>query len=326
MKKLAMVAVSIGVILVIVGLVIVGIFGGEKLKNISWSSIVNGTNHDLSKAGTHYELSEEQMTDLTRIVVNSDVYAVYVLPAEDNVLSVKYVEPDEDEFKINTVYDEQSSTLTVTEQGKSDIHISWFWSDWFNRDNFIAIYVPQAESIERSSLVVTVNTGSIKVENLTLANVKCVADTGSIIVSNCSTDNIELETKTGSATVNKLDCSNLLMETKTGSVTVTETTAKQSTNIDVRTGSVNCNVTTNRLEINDNTGSINFKVNANVIKIETKTGSVSGIIIGVKDEYQISVEKDTGKSNIGNQTVANATKFLDVEVNTGSIHIDFKND
>lgn len=325
MRKLATVAVSIGVILVIVGLVMVGIFGGEQLKNISWSNIVNGTNHDLSKAETHYELNEDQLANLTKVVVNSDVYSVYVLPSEDNMLSVKYVEPDDDEFKINVVYDEQSSTLTVTEQGTSHIHISWFWSDWFNGNNFIAIYLPHSESIERSSLGVTVNTGSIKVENLTLADVKCVADTGSVSISDCSVGAVNLETKTGSASVDKLICNNLTAETKTGSVSVTETNVEQTVDIDVRTGSVNCNVTTNKLVINDNTGSVNFKVNANVIKIETKTGSVSGIIIGVKEEYQITVEKDTGKSNISNQNVANATKFLDVEVNTGSINIKFEN-
>ncbi len=41
MKKLAAVAVSIGVILVIVGLVIVGICGGDAIKNVNWQDIFN---------------------------------------------------------------------------------------------------------------------------------------------------------------------------------------------------------------------------------------------------------------------------------------------
>lgn len=326
MRKLAMVAVSIGVILVIVGLVMVGIFGGEAIKNMNWKNILNGTTHDLSKADKIFDFDETKTANIKNIVIKSDVYAVYVLPSEDSAMYVKYVKPDEDEFNISVAYDEQSSTLSVTEQGTSNVHISWFWSDWFNGDNFIAVYLPQTATVAQSELSVSVNTASVKIEGMTLRSVKCDADTGSVNVSNCSIEDVDLETKTGSATVGELACTNLTIETKTGSVTATDTTVEQTTNIEVRTGSVNCDVTANELVINDNTGSINFKATAKIIKIKTNTGSVSGTINGVKTDYQIKVTKDTGKSNIDNQSVANAEKFLTVEVNTGSIHINFSND
>lgn len=322
MKKVAAIMVSLGVILVIVGLVMVGVFGGEALKKLSWKDILSGSNHDLSKAEMHYELKEEQITNLTKIVVNTDVYAVYVLPSEDNVLSVKYVEPDDDEFKISAAYDEQSSTLTVTEKGTSNIHVGWF--DWFKGDNFIVIYLPQTSTVAQSELSVTVNAASVKIEDMTLRSVKCDADTGSVNVAKSRIEDVNLETKTGSATVGELTCTNLTINTKTGSVTTTDTIVEKTTKIDVRTGSVNCDVTTNDLVINDNTGSVNFKVKANSISITTNTGSVTGTVVGAQAEYQIKVKKSTGRSNLSDQTVVNATKFLNVEVNTGSITINFE--
>lgn len=325
MKKTAMVAVSIGVILVIVGLVMVGIFGGERLKNFSWISIANGFSHDLTKADKCYDFEESEIASLKNIVINSDVYTVYVLPAEDNTLSVKYVNPSDDRFKIDATYNEQTSTLTVTEQNTVKIGDLWFWSNWLDEIRFVAVYLPQTDTNAQASLSVTAKTANIKVDDVALSTLMCEADTGGISVSNCNANVVNLETKTGAASVDKLVCNSLTMETKTGAVNVAETTVEQLVNIDARTGAVNCNVTTNKLVINDNTGSVNFKVKANVIKIETNTGLISGTIIGVKDEYQITVEKDTGHSNITSQKVANATKFLDVEVNTGSIDIKFEN-
>ena len=324
MKKVAAVFVSLGVILVIAGLVMVGIFGGEALKKLSWHDILNGTSHDLTIADEHHDFEESEIQGLTDIVVNTNLYTVYILPSENDTLSVKYVKPTDDDIEITVTYDELS-TLTITEKDDSKGKHWWFWDNWLDENRFIAVYLPQTEIIAQANLVATVNVASVKIDDVTLGSVKCDTTTGSVNVSNCSIGNVDLETKTGSASVSKLTCINLEMTTKTGSVNVDETTVEQTANIEVRTGSVNCNVTANKLVIKDNTGSVNFKVIANAIDINTNTGSVTGTVVGSQSEYQIKVKKGTGKSNISNQSVADATKFLDVEVDTGSITIDFSN-
>ena len=48
MNKTLAVFISLGVILLIAGLTVVGIFGGEAIRNIKWDDVLNGKAHDLS--------------------------------------------------------------------------------------------------------------------------------------------------------------------------------------------------------------------------------------------------------------------------------------
>lgn len=317
MKKLAATVVSIGVVLVIVGLIMVGIYGGEAIRNTSWKDIFNGTNHNLNNANAHKDKSEEELIGLKTIDIKAQRYSVYVLPSEENVMSVKYVDPSEDGVSIDV--DFVDDTLTITE---TDSLTSHFWSA-FKSNRFVAVYLPQTELFTNSFLDVTVETAGISVKDVAAAHVKLVAHTGGVSVNNCKTEDIDVNSDTGAVNVNNLICDRLNVDTNTGAVNVTETTAAEYVNIEVDTGAINCNVTCGRLKLATDTGAVNFNVNANDITVKTDTGSVNGTIIGDKSNYQISVSKGTGKTNIQSQMLANATKFLTVEVDTGTINIDF---
>ena len=56
MNKTLAVFISLGVILLIAGLTVVGIFGGEAIRNIKWDDVLNGKAHDLSLADTRIEI------------------------------------------------------------------------------------------------------------------------------------------------------------------------------------------------------------------------------------------------------------------------------
>lgn len=321
MKKVAAVAVSIGVILVIAGLVMVGIFGGEAIRNINWRDVFSGTAHNLESANCSDDKTVEELDGLTDIEINVGRYSVYVLPAEEDKVSVKYVSPLENGVNVQVTY--LDSKLTVTETDNLG-HV--FFGGLFGSKRFVAVYVPQTELFTSASLTVNAQTAGIKLQDVTFASIKCTAQTGAVNVLNCNAGLFTADTSTGAVNINNVKCVNLNVSTNTGSVNVNDTTVEQTVKADVDTGSVNCNVTTDKLIVDTDTGSVNFHVTANDINISTDTGSVNGTVNGSKAEYQISVHKDTGKSNLQSQQVENATKFLTIEVDTGSINVNFVND
>lgn len=321
MKKIAMVAVSIGVILVIAGLVVVGIFGGDALKDFSWDDFILN-NHNLENANANIDTKTADLQGLQSIKISVDSYALYVLPSEEDSVSVKYVEPLKDGVKLDVSFDQ--GILTVTETDNLNRH---FGGGMFNvkSDLFIAVYLPQTDIITGSELSVKASTTGIKVSDVAFKSVDCSVSTGSVKIANGSIANAVIEATTGSVNIDKLSCDNLTIKTNTGSVNIDETVAKENITLKTNTGSINCDAAANSFTSELKTGSVNFSLKANVLNIMTNTGSVNGRIIGDKTEYQIKVTTGSGKSNIENQTVANAVKFLTLEVDTGAVHIDFDN-
>lgn len=317
MKKTAAVFVSIGVILVIVGLVIVGIAGRDALKNFSWSDLINGYSHDLTKANASKEITD--ITELSKIKISAARYSVYVLPSDNDIATVKYVEPLEGDANITVNCVDGILTITETDTLKNGIFSG------FNSNRFVAVYLPQTELFTQAELYAEVSSAAVSVQNINSKTFTGTAQTGRISVSGGNITQVNLKTNTGAVTADKLNCEDLQITTDTGAVNVTETVATAAINIDVNTGSVNCNVTCSKLSVHGDTGSVNFKATADNIEVSTDTGSVNGTVMGNKDEYSITVLKDTGSSNIQSQHVENAVKFLKVEVDTGSINIKFQN-
>lgn len=320
MKKVAAVFVSIGVILVIAGLVMVGIFGGEAIRNTNWKDVFSGTTHNLDSANKNVDYGADELDGLFAVSVRTDRFSVYVLPSENDVLSVKYVDPIEEGAAIDVKF--SSGVLNVTE---TDNLKSGFWNGLFNRNRFVAVYVPQTEAFANLDLYVTTDVGGVAVKNVGFVDFRAEVHTGGVYVSNCKMDKLIVEGGTGSVTLDNISCFGITVNVGTGSVNVDDVIASDGIDISANTGSVNLSAAAKAIGINTNTGSVNFDVTSDNIAIKTDTGSVNGDIKGSKAEYQISVRKDTGKSNIKNQSVANATKFLTVEVDTGSINIDFDN-
>lgn len=319
MKKVAAVMVSLGVILVIVGLVMVGIFGGEAIKNMSWKDIFSLNSHNLNDANYSETRTAEELAGLKHIKINTDRYSVYVLPTDQDEMSVKYVTPLEDGVDVAVTFVD-NDTLVITE--KDSLHSGWNWI--FTSKRFIAVYLPQTEMFANASLTTEVKEAIISVQDNSSASLDLSARTGSVTVKNSNIDGeVRIKTTTGAVVVDNLTCDDLKAETDTGAVTVSEANVTESINIIVDTGSVNCNVVCSRLRINTDTGSVKFNAFASNIIIKTDTGSVSGVVVGHKSLYEIVVHKDTGSSNLSNQHVIDAEKSLSVEVDTGSIHVRF---
>ena len=230
MKKLAAVVVSIGVILVIVGLVIVGICGGDAIKNVNWQDIFNGTTHDIESAQMSIDKSSDELQGLERIVISADRYSVYVLPTKLDVVSVKYVEVEKD-VRINVT--SANGVLVITESDKLSTH---FGSSMFNRNRFIVVYVPQTDLFTNANMDVTALTAGISVKNVTLSSLTCEARTGSVLLSGSDVGKIKLTADTGSVTVDHVSCNRAEVVTDTGSVEVNDAFATDNITGNEETG------------------------------------------------------------------------------------------
>lgn len=333
MKKVASVAVSIGVILVIIGLVLVGIYGRDIIKD----GFTVGFNHDLSKVDVR---DYKPIEGLREINIEVASYTVYMLPSEDESLSVQYISPSKEDATVS-VYNDNGILHIVQKDTRT---INWFLgNNWLNNKRFIAVYVPQsgvfdivwakikaetagiyAKDVNFYSFEGRVDTGSIYLEDSSFVEY-CLTeiDTGSITIKNVKTGtDILANTNTGSVKAELLSTNCFKSYVDTGSVSITASNV-DNVIVQVDTGSITCRTNSKTLSAKTDTGSINFQTNASVIDLVTDTGSIKGEVQGNKHEFEISVEKGTGSSNIVDQHIEGYLKRLNVAVDTGSIKIDF---
>ena len=338
MKKLASVAVSLGVILVIVGLVLVGIYGRDKIMSGDWFAFGSA---NLSSANDGEDIQADKLEGLQEIKVNVSAYAVYVLKSETDVLSVKYVTPLENGVEIN-VSPIEDGVLTVT-QTDSLSRGHWGFSWWYNH-RFIAIYVPQSKEPAKVKLSITANYSSVDISDTNFVSVDVATDAGAVKIDDVNADGImtvdtsagsikvhdvnahsvSLSSSAGSITAGEVECVNFKASASAGSIKAMDIDATDSAEIKVSAGSVKCDIDTAKLVINSGAGSIKFETNAAAIELSSGAGSIAGTVDGNKGDYSITVKQDMGSSNISNQT-GSAGKSLKVESDMGSIKIKFDN-
>lgn len=337
MKKVAAVAVSIGVILVIIGLVLVGIYGRDKITSgelFAFGSV------NLNSANAVVEKQPHELTEVQSISINVASYNVFIRPSETDNLSVKYIDPLEegDNLSVEVI----NSTFKITQTGNKTSH--WGFS-WFTRNRFIAVYIPQTEQFKQAKIDIFANAssvnisdvdcswlnvhtqaGSVNIDNLNAGIVAVETNAGSVHVDDLTANEVDLHTSAGSINLDESTCNTLWISTDAGSVKATDIEATTRADIKVSAGSVKCDIDTVKLVIDSSAGSINFETNASIIELSSNAGSITGTVDGYKSEYQINVKQGMGSSNISNQTVAGAVKSLKVVSDMGSIKIKFEND
>lgn len=333
MKKLAAIAVSVGVILVIVGLVLVGIYGRDKISSGELNPFVSA---NLDSADTFVDILPHELGDLKEVSVRVSSYDVYIFASNTDSASVRYVKPLRDDVKIDVSCNGGVLNITQTESNANH----WWGLSWFKNHRFIAVYVPQSphiiidanagavtvDNITCSSVDVTTKAGSVKIDNVHADNVIANTNAGSITVDDVNAKQVSVGTMAGSVKVEEIACDELIVKSDSGSLKVVDINAAMAATLTTGAGSVKCDVKTAILTITTGAGSVKFETNADIIELYTGAGSITGTVDGLKQDYQIEIIKGVGSSNINDQTVVGATKFLKVDTSVGSVKIDFDND
>lgn len=161
MKK---VFISLGIILVIAGIVIVGVYGGAK-GFTDWRDL---RLHELSKADEVVEFAASDLQDMRKIEIDADQFCVYVVESSDaEKVSVKYVSDLPNGAKVDVTYD--NKTLKVTQTMKHTDH--WFEKVWnleyFNY--FIVIEIPKTDAFADVKVNAELRNGALFVDSLDLS-------------------------------------------------------------------------------------------------------------------------------------------------------------
>ena len=339
MKKLASVAVSLGVILVIVGLVLVGIYGRGVITSGDWFSYSSA---DIGAANDGKDLTPDEFEGLQEIKVNVSAYSVYVLKNDIDVLSVRYITPLEDGVEIN-VSTIEDGVLSISQTDNLS-RVNWGFN-WLSSRHFIAIYVQKSDNVVKYKLSITANYTSVNISDTNFVAVDVTTNAGAVKIDDVNADsmltvntsagsikvhdvnayNVNLSSSAGSITASEVECVNFKASASAGSIDAIDINATTSAEIKVSAGSVKCDIDTAKLVIDSGAGSIKFETNAATIELSSGAGSIAGTVNGNKSEYRIEVKQDMGSSNISNQSVNGMTKSLKVKSDMGSIKIKFDN-
>ena len=141
MKK---VFISLGIILVIAGIVVVGVFGGAK----GFTDWRDFRLHDLSKADeTLRDFDVEELQGLSKIEVQAEQFCVYVVESSDaEKVSVKAMSKLPDGVEISVDYDSDNKVLKVTQKLENSKHL---WLKIWNAEYlkyFAVIELPKIDA------------------------------------------------------------------------------------------------------------------------------------------------------------------------------------
>ncbi len=177
---------------------------------------------------------------------------------------------------------------------------------------------------DTNNLQVEVGAGSVDVTGQINNLLDVQTSTGTIKLHDTSVDNVKLATKTGSINVDTFAIATKMdLSTETGSIQLNG--SAQTIIAQTNTGSINVDApTVTDLQLTTNTGSIKFTIdNTHKIYAKSNSGSIRGTIKGEKSLYTIKVTQSSGSCNIHDQE-GTSDRQLTVNANNGSINVKFK--
>ncbi|MCM1289119.1 MAG: hypothetical protein NC132_00420 [Corallococcus sp.] len=160
MKK---VFVSLGIILVIAGIVIVGVYGGAK----GFSGGENLSFHDLNKADEVKEFAASDLQDLEQVEVSTNQFCVYLVQSHDaEKVNVKYLSSLPDGIEINATYENKTLKITQTIENPSDL-LQRIWSGDYLK-YFVVVELPKTDAFENVKVTAYAVQGAVYIDGLDL--------------------------------------------------------------------------------------------------------------------------------------------------------------
>lgn len=272
-----------------------------------------------------YEVKE----DFHSIVIRSDTEDIELIPADDSVCRLVFVERETEKH----TYSVQDGTLTI---GKGET------GNWYEQGSLfttgepsITLYLPKTAY---ASLFIEEHTGAVLVpKDFSFGSVSIFVTTGDVDCSASSSGAVRIGTDTGDIRVGNVSVKELDLSVSTGKVEVRSAAAEGDVSVRVTTGrteltDVSCaNLSTTgstgklrfenvicagKLSAKRSTGDVTFlKCDAGEILVETSTGDVTGTLL--TDKVFI-IKTDTGRIEVPESITGGKCK---ITTDTGDIKI-----
>ena len=273
---------------------------------------MTGKKWDFSKLSTekyetNFSLVSEEFKQISIKVETADIS---VVPVEDATCKIVFYEHEKVKH-LATVSDE-TLTISVVDQRQWYDHIGISVSS-----PKIIIYLPEKEY---ASLNIKGSTGNVEILNdIQTENVDISISTGNITLQNLTVDKMSLSVSTGDIKVSSVDCEReVKLKGETGKTTLS----------DIQCGSLYSKASTGKAVLSNviatdvflverSTGDVKFEgCDAGEIQIKTSTGKVAGSLLSEKNFF---AHTSTGKINVPKTTTGGKCA---ITTSTGDIKVE----
>ncbi len=251
-----------------------------------------------------YEIIEETKTfeaiNINELKVDMVYGDIIVNIVEQEEISITHKSIEENVYIITIEDNKIIVTQNISEENGFVYHIDFKRTmTYINNDIVINLPNKEYEKMEIKNIAGTFKLNNVMVNELDLSIV-----TGNIEVANAEIKKADLNVTTGNLIVSNSNIEELTSKTITGNINLT-------------------NVISNIINAKSTTGNLHFtSLESSDITFNAVTGNIKGSIKGIKEEYNISINKTTGNSNIGNQKGTTASS-ISASIVTGNIKIEF---
>ena len=260
----------------------------------------------LGAAGWNYQSVTEweedayvATNDVTKLNVKVNAGKVVIKRGDTDTVSIKYQHNDVYKTEISQ---STNGTLNV-EAGKKEWYNITFWYK----------FTPPTTEIEvgqncNPTIDLTLNAGTVNIGDSDWGErIDVTINAGTVTFGELTVDKLTVKINAGKMSANKIDCQQVTCELNAGGFEVKEI-ACDTFDCDISAGSVDVK-----------------KLDSRSIKVDVSAGAANLNVAGSKSDYNIKVDKSAGSCNVSNQTGADSTKHIDVDVSAGSVTITFDN-
>ncbi len=315
MKKVILIPIIIGSVLLVTGSVLFGVAiansaktAKRETKEYVASEAFTNLDLNLSISDLEFKVSED---DSKKLVYDETEVDKYEIGISDNTLKVKFI----DERK-------------------------WYERafNWNFKPLKMTVYLPAGNY---DDLTIKISTGDTKIpSNFSFNNLNYKASTGDLILESNITEYAKVESSTGNNVVKGISPKKMDLEADTGNISLENVHVTNALNIKVDTGKVNLlEVTAENLNVKSDTGKVTLtntviekhieiitstgdvRLNdsdAETLYIKTSTGDVSGTLLTSKIF--------TGTSSTGKRDLPPTTEggLCEIKTSTGDVNIKIK--
>ena len=289
-----------------IGLAVVGVIAaiaGGVIFAIGLSTSKNGNNNI-----TRTVEVEDSFENFDFDLMTSDIE---VKKSVDGKNKVEIVEKE----KISNVVKVEDNTLKIKQEDSRKWYEKIFDWSWTFDDLKVTVYVAEGTY---NNFVCGNNTGAIVINSgFTFSTMNVTSNTGSIKVNSNVTGAVVCENNTGSITLSDITAASINATGDTGSVNFTNVTVSGDIKAEADTGSVNFdNTRCVNIDVDSGTGSVNLKntIASGNIKIESSTGSIK---FDHSDADSLNLKSSTGSI----KGTLLTSKIFQASSSTGSVKV-----
>lgn len=193
---------------------------------------------------------------------------------------------------------------------------------WLKKSPNMTIYIPNGNVVD---LQCNVNAGVANVESGKFGNVSVVLNAGTLNFENIESNRFYVKLNAGNVKLQNLSAVKTNVIVNAGDFKIAQMDCVEL-NFELNAGNFHVKDMTcdlNTIEINAGTFTIE-KIKTDQVDAKLNAGNLNMTVQGIKSEFNIEVEKNSGSCNLSNQSGTNLNKKIKVKINSGNVTVQFE--